>query len=136
MPAAPIEPVPSQMPGQMPSQVIVAGQTVQVAAPDAVNEMDLAANNTTAQTSDAAPSTMARASAPALREIIAPAPKSDANAEVVEATPPPQQSSNISRSDMGSPSWIMQVLAALGGAVTAGSVAWFLIGSTPQRTYG
>jgi len=140
MPAAPIEPVPSQMPsqmpGQMPSQVIIAGQTVQVAAPDAVNEMDLAANNTTAQTSDAVPSTMATASAPALREIIAPAPKSDANVEVVEAAPPPGQSNDMSRSDMRSPSWFLQVLAALGGAVTAGSVAWFLIGSTPQRTYG
>jgi len=112
----------------MPSQVVVAGQTVQVAAPDAVNEMDLAANNTTTQASDAAPSMTAR---PALREIADAAPKSDAKSDFVSAASPVQQSS-----DMGSPSWIMQVLAALGGAVTAGSVAWFLIGSTPQRTYG
>ena len=49
----------------------------------------------------------------------------------MNAVPPPQQGS-----DVGSTSWIMQVLAALGGAVAAGSVAWFLIGSTPQRTYG
>ena len=38
--------------------------------------------------------------------------------------------------EVGSTSWILQVLAALGGAVTAGTVAWFLIGGTPQRTYG
>jgi hypothetical protein len=28
------------------------------------------------------------------------------------------------------------VLAALGGAVAAGSAAWLLIGSAPQRMYG
>ena len=40
------------------------------------------------------------------------------------------------RSPVGSASWIMQILAALGGAFAAGSAAWFLIGSAPQRTYG
>ena len=38
--------------------------------------------------------------------------------------------------EVGSTSWILQVMAALGGAVAAGSVAWFLIGAAPQRTYG
>jgi hypothetical protein len=90
--AAPTEPAPSQF--------VVAGQTVQLASPDNVNEIDLAAEAE---------------------------PKSDS----MNAVPPPQQGS-----DVGSTSWIMQVLAALGGAVAAGSVAWFLIGSTPQRTYG
>jgi len=108
-----------------PSQLVVAGQTVQLASPDNVNEIDLAANDTAAQVSDAAPSMVA--SAPALREIAEAEPKSDS----MNAVPPPQQGS-----DIGSTSWIMQVLAALGGAVAAGSVAWFLIGSTPQRTYG
>jgi hypothetical protein len=36
---------------------------------------------------------------------------------------------------IGSIAWIAQVLAALGGAVTAGVVAWFLIGAGPARTY-
>jgi len=90
--AAPTEPAPSQF--------VVAGQTVQLASPDNVNEIDLTAEAE---------------------------PKSDS----MNAVPPPQQGS-----DVGSTSWIMQVLAALGGAVAAGSVAWFLIGSTPQRTYG
>jgi len=38
-------------------------------------------------------------------------------------------------SSIGSIAWIAQVLAALGGAVTAGVVAWFLIGAGPARTY-
>ncbi len=37
---------------------------------------------------------------------------------------------------IGSASWIAQVLAALGGAVAAGALAWFLIGGGPVRTYG
>lgn len=37
---------------------------------------------------------------------------------------------------VGSPAWIAKVLAALGGAITAGVVAWFMIGAMPQRTYG
>jgi|SRR5271169_706068 len=37
---------------------------------------------------------------------------------------------------IGSASWITQVLAALGGAIAAGAVAWFLIGAGPVRTYG
>jgi hypothetical protein len=39
-------------------------------------------------------------------------------------------------SPVGSASWIAQVLAAFGGAVAAGAVAWFLIGGGPVRTYG
>jgi hypothetical protein len=39
-------------------------------------------------------------------------------------------------SAVGGASWIAQVLAALGGAVAAGAVAWFLIGGGPVRTYG
>jgi hypothetical protein len=33
-------------------------------------------------------------------------------------------------------SWMAEVMVTLGGAVTAGLVAWFLIGSAPQRRYG
>ncbi len=36
-------------------------------------------------------------------------------------------------SAVGSASWIAQVLAALGGAIAAGAVAWFLIGAGPVR---
>ena len=37
------------------------------------------------------------------------------------------------KSSIGSASWIMQIMAALGGAVAAGSAAWFLIGSASPR---
>jgi hypothetical protein len=37
---------------------------------------------------------------------------------------------------LGGMAWIAEVLAALGGAVTAGVFAWFLIGGEPVRNYG
>jgi hypothetical protein len=133
-PAAPAEitafaPPPAPIaapPTQDPNEVVVAGQTVKVTSPSHVNEIDLAANDAATQTNDAAP--LSAAGAPAMREITEPQSKSDyrAAAAVEQAKPSP----------VGSTSWILQVMAALGGAVTAGSVAWFLIGGTPQRTYG
>ena len=36
---------------------------------------------------------------------------------------------------VGSPTWIVHVLAALGGALAAGGVAWFLINPLPARRY-
>jgi hypothetical protein len=94
------------------SEMIVDGQTVQIAAPDEINAIDLAADdqNATAPTpGDSADAAPAPAIAVAMRE---------------DASP------------VGSASWFAQVLAALGGAIAAGSVAWFLIGSGPQRMYG
>jgi hypothetical protein len=38
-------------------------------------------------------------------------------------------------SPAGTSAWVAQLLAAIGGAMAAASVAWFLIGSAPQRTY-
>jgi hypothetical protein len=114
-----------------PSEVVVAGQTVKVASPDEVNEIDLDANHTAPPTSDTAPvsvatSTVTTSTPP--NETSEPAPKSDAVKAFAARTQAPNE--------VGSTSWILQVLAALGGAVTAGTVAWFLIGGTPQRTYG
>lgn len=39
-------------------------------------------------------------------------------------------------SDVGNTSWILQMLAVLGGAFTAGSLAWYLIGSRSVRFPG
>jgi hypothetical protein len=39
-------------------------------------------------------------------------------------------------SPVGSVSWLTHVLAALGGAIAAGAVAWLLIRPAPERTYG
>jgi hypothetical protein len=109
-----------------PSELVVAGQTVRMAAADDVNEIDLAASDANAQAGAAAPSGTA-ASTPAMSDITPAQPKS---APLTTAAATPHASA------IGSASWIAQVLAAFGGAVAAGSVAWFLIGAAPQRTYG
>ena len=100
-----------------PSELVIDGQTVRVASPDDANEIDLAIER------GALP-----AAAPAVKaastETAAPTDKSDSAAAAVSQTP---------SSKVGSTSWLMQVMAALGAAVAAGSVAWFLIGSAPQR---
>ena len=53
-----------------------------------------------------------------------------------EPTPTVVAAAHEDKNPVGSASWIAQVLAALGGAIAAGSVAWFLIGASPQRMYG
>lgn len=57
----------------------------------------------------------------------APAQKPAARAMLVKQNSP---------NSVGSASWIAQMLAALGGAIAAGAVAWFLIRPAPQRNYG
>lgn len=52
------------------------------------------------------------------------------------AAPIPVVRAMVARSPVGSTSWIEHVLAALGGAIAAGVLAWFLIGPAPERTYG
>ena len=101
-----------------PSELVIDGQTVRVASPDDANEIDLATNEQGALPA-AAPAVKA-----ASTETAAPADKSDSAAAAVSQTP---------SSKVGSTSWLMQVMAALGAAVAAGSVAWLLIGSAPQR---
>jgi hypothetical protein len=109
-----------------PSALVVGGRTVQLALPNDANEIDLAANDPPTQASAATPDGAA-ASTPAIRDLTEAQPKSD-SVRVATAQQP--------ASEVGSTAWILQVMAALGGAVAAGSVAWFLIGAAPQRTYG
>jgi hypothetical protein len=112
------EPAPQPAPAataSTPSELVVGGQTVHVVSPDDANEIDRAdAQN--------APSAAATQSGIAVAE-----PASD-TATIARA--------QAETSHVGSASWIAQVLAALGGAIAAGSIAWFLMGSAPQRTYG
>jgi hypothetical protein len=124
--------------GPLPSSIQVGGQTVQVASADQVNEIDLAADNTqlaesTAPPSDrtdivAAANTMASAMPASPAALVAPV-----RADASQTT---QTASDQNAPTVGSVSWIAQVLTALGGAVTAGVVAWFLLGTGPVRTYG
>jgi hypothetical protein len=112
-PAAPVESAPSSD-ALAKNALVVDGETVQIASPDQVNAIDLAANDNGA------------AKAPAVNADAGP------RAHVAFAAPARKTASGV-----GSASWIAQVLAALGGAVAAGSIAWFLIGgSGPQRMYG
>ena len=128
MPSPALEPVaPSGLPS--PSELVVGGQEVRVASPNDVNEIDLAANN--AASTNASTTEAAATAAPAGNPVET-TPKADTVSVAVARQEPDSQE----RTPVGSTSWIMQVLAALGGAVAAGSVAWFLIGSAPQRTYG
>jgi hypothetical protein len=108
------------------SAIVVDGQTVQVASPDELNDIDrdadkpMAAEDATLQSNStpapAAPTASAAPAAPA-------APVTMTAAAPHAATP------------VGSASWIAKLLAALGGAVAAGSAAWFMIGSAPPRIY-
>jgi hypothetical protein len=126
--------------------VVVGGQTVQVATADQVNEMDLAADNSPRITQPTTQPTIQPTEStepPSDRSDLAAA--ADAMAKAMPAsqavsTPAPaaasQTASDQNASTVGSASWIAQALAALGGAIAAGTVAWFLIGAGPVRTYG
>lgn len=104
----------------MPNELVVGGRTVQVTAPDNVNQIDEAAD----------PQRVAASAATSAARL-----SDGAEAEPAAETATVARAQR-GRSPVGSASWIMQILAALGGAFAAGSAAWFLIGSAPQRTYG
>ena len=114
--AAPAPQLAAAAPELTPSELVVGGQTVQVVSPDDANEIDRAAD------AQIAPSV-----APTQSAVATTAPAAD----TVTVARAQEETSHV-----GSASWIAQILAALGGAVAAGSAAWFLMGSAPQRTYG
>jgi hypothetical protein len=98
-----------------PSALLVGGRAVRVVSPDDANEIDLAAD---------APEVAANKG-----------PRSD----LAAAQPPEAETVAVAQarepSTAGTSAWVAQLLAAIGGAMAAASVAWFLIGSAPQRTY-
>jgi hypothetical protein len=94
-----------------PSALLVGGRAVRVVSPDDANEIDLAAD---------APEVAASKG-----------PRSD----IAAAQPPETVAVARAPSPAGTSAWVAQLLAAIGGAMAAASVAWFLIGSAPQRTY-
>jgi hypothetical protein len=106
----------------MPNVVTVAGQSVQVAAPEDVNDIDRAADTL----DKLARKNVAAADAAASLGPAVPA----STATVVTSAPPDTSAGSVNAS------WLAEALAALGGAIAAASAAWFLIGSTPQRLYG
>jgi hypothetical protein len=103
------------------NEIVTDGHTVKLTSPEGLNPVDVAGDDRDgpAKTAPAAPP----ASDPAVPEPVVHAMVANATAQ----DPP---------SPVGSASWIAHVLAALGGAITAGVLAWFLIGHTPERNYG
>jgi hypothetical protein len=114
MPAA--DPIPS------PNTLVVGGRTVEIAAPDEVNAIDLNAD--------------VNASNPPPGQIAA---TTNAPAQTAFAAKPADRTDGLlSWNDLpwnSLPPWAAQALATLGGALSAVFVAWFLIGGRPVRTY-
>jgi hypothetical protein len=119
MPAAPQIVAPT---AGTPSELIIDGQTVQVASADEINEIDLAASDANAANAASRGPKLAINTLPT--PAAAPAEKFASTSAVLVETQTP---------DVGTASWILQVLAALGGAIAAGTVAWLLMRSAPPR---
>jgi hypothetical protein len=119
MPAAPQIVAPT---AGTPSELVVNGQTIQVASADEANEIDLAADDAgVANAASLGPRLAGNTPVAAVAEAAAnPEP---ASAALVETQTP----------EVSTTSWILQILAALGGAVAAGTVAWLLMRSAPRR---
>ncbi len=111
--------------------LVVNGQTVRISASDDVNDIDRAASPQSRGAQNAEASAPAADSGndlqPAMTRVATAAISDDAGQ-------PAKQRANAGSVDGAS--WTAQILAALGGAVAACAVAWFLIGSGPLRTYG
>jgi hypothetical protein len=119
MPAAPQIVAPT---AATATELVVDGQTVQVASADEANAIDLAASDAgVANAASLGPKVASNTPLSAVAE--ATAKSGPASAALVEIQTP----------EPGTASWILQVLAALGGAVAAGTVAWLLMRSTPPR---
>jgi hypothetical protein len=127
--------------------LVVGNQAVEVASQTDVNALDLAADKTAdapanaapvnTASDDAAPSAkMAAMSGPAATVVSDTASKSDSIKADFAAPAPEAAKIEATKAAVGSPGWIAQVMAALAGAVAAGSIAWFLIGAAPRRAYG
>jgi hypothetical protein len=100
------------------NEIAAGGHALQAASPNDGNAIDPAAgdpHNGAGTASAAIPSKIVQTQ-PIVRAMVAAAA--------------PQNESPV-----GSASWIAQVLAALGGAITAGVVAWLLIRPAPERIY-
>lgn len=124
--------------------VVVNGETVEIAAPNDVNDLDRAAGMTAdaaiepaVLVTQAAPRDLNARDFPATKaDILKPLPQADRATAMSVAAIAQGTSGVISASELGSVSWLAQAGAALGGAIAAGLIAWLLIGGTPQRMYG
>jgi hypothetical protein len=126
---APVQQTPAPPPPQIvaptagaPGTLVVDGQTIQVASADEANEIDLAADDAAAARNAALGPKLA------VNTQLSAVAESAAKLEPASAALVETQIAEVSTT-----SWILQVLAALGGAVAAGTLAWFLMRSAPPR---
>lgn len=118
-PAVPNGPTGDTAAGTLADSGAAKVQTIRITAANPTTLND--ASNSPVATAAVAGSAVAAPAAPA--QTVYAAPMHEPAGKTIDA--------------VGSASWIAQVLAALGGAIAAGVVAWFLIGgSRPVRTYG
>jgi sensor c-di-GMP phosphodiesterase-like protein len=113
--AAPRNVTTEQVVSDAPNDIAANGQIAQAAAVAEPNVPDPATEHHDAAL-DIAPPAQSAAAEPVVRAMV--------------ATPDPVESDAISQvwtGQVGSASWMAQVVAALGGAMVAGVVAWFLI---------
>ncbi len=131
-PAAPQNVTTEQVVSDAPDDIAANGRVPPAAIPAQPNDPPAEAPAAAVETpapAQSAPPDIAASAQNAAPETAAAAPVQNAAAEPVVramvATPDPAGSN--AQSPVGSASWTMQVLAAFGGAVAAGAVAWFLI---------
>jgi hypothetical protein len=110
-PAAPQNVTTEHVLSDAPNDIAANGRLAQAVPPADPNVPDPAAEHHDAAAAEMAAPAQAAAPEPVVRAMV--------------VTPEPAESNE--QSAVGSASWMAQVLAALGGAVTAGAVAWFLI---------
>ncbi|HUC51833.1 MAG TPA: hypothetical protein VMA30_20800 [Xanthobacteraceae bacterium] len=131
-----------------PSAVVIDGETVVIAAADQINALDLAAEISPPTASalprgDRADGGGIDASGTSPAAFVARAPVATEQYADAEAIGP--QDANMQTDDqnaeaqnssaIGGDTRVAQLLAALSGAITAGVIAWFLIGAGPMRTH-
>jgi ribonuclease E len=131
------------------SAVVVDGHTVQIASPDQVNMMDMAAGDAQAasQQAVAVPQQAVIADPPQAadsQQAIAPPAEPAATEgqpaatdQTPESTQPVVAMASVAQRNDGSDKsrdlWYEKLLMTLSGAFVASSVAWLLIGSAPPR---
>jgi hypothetical protein len=112
-----------------PNQIAGGSHTVQAGSANGLGPPDVVAGGSQPTT----PAAGSPASADKQAAAAAPAPTHAAHAMMVKPATP---SLTAPPSQVGSASWIAHALAALGGAIAAGVVAWFLIRPAAARRYG
>jgi hypothetical protein len=132
------------------SAVVVDGHTVQIAEPDQVNMMDMAAGDTQAASQQpiATPQQAAiafppQAVDPQQQSVADPAQPASPEQQPAATDQTPETTQPVvamaaavqqdSSSDKSRDLWYEKLLATLSGAFLASSLAWLLIGSAPPR---